>query len=269
MPFSRSHLYFLGVLVIAVVAFLPSYFLQLGSADAAHHFHAATATAWVCMLACQSWTATHGRIALHRAVGKGSYLLAPLFISSGFAIIHVMQIGGGPFRVMFAGGLGFADAIAVIAFGWLYFSALSNRRNVQLHSRYMAATVLLLISPIVARLLSFYVPGFLIATIGDLEKFPLNFHAGNGAALTAALVLIVRDWRSVGIRPPFLVAAIAIALQSIGFELTVNNDGWKAVMSAFADLPLLMVGILGWLAGLFLVIAARNQSGAAPGGQAA
>lgn len=258
MPYPRAYIYFAILLVAAMAAFMPTYFLRLDEAGPAHHFHAATAAAWLLMLISQSWAISHRRFALHRATGRGSYLLAPLFIASGVTIIHAMANGAGPFREMFASGLMLADAIAVAAFAGLYFAAIANRRSVQVHARCMTATVLLLISPVAARLLSFYLPGFMIESVEEFHRFPLNYHLGNGAALVAVLVLMARDRKSYGIRPPYLAVAVVIALQSAGFALAGDAAWWRAAMTALGGLPAALVAGTAFLAGVGLVATATR-----------
>lgn len=265
MPYPRAHLYFSAVLALAFLGFMPSYFLNLGAASPAHHFHATVATAWLLMLIGQSWAISHRKFALHRASGKGSYILAPLFVAAGVGVIHAMHNGAGPFREMFSGGLAFADAVAVVLFAGLYYSAIANRRDVQRHARCMSATVLLLISPIVARVLSFYTPGFTISGVEELQWFPVNFHLGNLAALLPALVLLYRDRGILGLRSPYLIVALAIGLQSLGFELVGDAAWWQALMSAFAAVPAPMVVASGLVAGAVLALAAtRAAVSAAP-----
>lgn len=263
MLYPRAYIYFSVVLVLTVIAFMPGYFLSLGDADPAHHFHAVVAGAWMLMLISQSWAISHRRVSLHRAAGKGSYVLAPLFIASGLAILHAMQNGAGPFREMFAPGLIFVDALAVLTFAWLYYRAIANSRDMQRHARYMTATVLMLLTPVFARLLIFYVPGFAITSPEDIAGFALSFHLGNAITLLVALALLYSDRKTVGITPPYLVAALVIVAQSIGFEWIAPTGWWQATVSAFGALPPLAAGTGGLLAGVVLVLAATTGKGPA------
>lgn len=263
MLYPRSYLYVSALFVAAIVAFMPSYFRVIDSADTAHHFHAAVAAAWLLMLVGQSWAINHGRIAWHRTSGKVSYLLAPLFIASGAGVIHALYNGAGPFRALFAGGLGFSDVIAIILFAGLYCTAIANRRKMQIHARCMMATVLLLVSPILARLLSFYVPGFLITSPEEFNLFPLNFHLGNGFAAVIALALLYRERRTMGLQSPYLYVALAIGLQSLGFELIGETAWWQGAMQTFATVPATAVVATAFLAGIVLVLVATRNGVAA------
>lgn len=263
MLYPRAYLYFSLVFVLAIVAFTPTYFMRPGDAGPAHHFHAAVAAAWMLMLISQSWAISHRRVVLHRAAGKGSYVLAPLFIAASFAIIHAMQNGGGPFREMFGAGLSLADALAVAAFAWFYFQAIANRRNMQLHARYMTATVLMLLNPVLARILSFHVPGFLITSVEEFGKFPLNFHLGNAMALSVTLALLYSDRKSAGVSRPYLVAASVIVLQSISFQWVAPAGWWQSSLATFGAVPVLAASMAGLFIGVALVAAATLGNGRA------
>lgn len=260
MPYPHAYLYFSAVLLLSVLGFMPSYFLNLGAASGTHHFHAVVATAWLLMLIGQSWAIHHRHVALHRIVGRSSYLLAPLFLAAGLGVIHALQNGGGPFRDLFAGGLAFSDTVAVSLFAWLFYSAIANRRNTQRHARFMSATVLLLISPVIARILSFHVPGFTIAGPEEFQWFPLNFHLGNLAALLPALALLYRDRAVLGNSSPYLVVALGIGLQSLGFALVGDSAWWQAGLAAYAAAPAPIVVSVGLFVGAVITLAA-NRAG--------
>lgn len=269
MPYPRAYVYFTLVLGLAGLGFLQTYFTRLSEATPAQHFHAAVAVGWMLMLIAQSWAISHRKVWLHRKVGKGSYLLAPLFIGSGFGIVHAMANAGGPFREAFGTQLALVDGIAVMLFAWLYYSAISNRRNVQLHARYMTATVLLLLTPVISRVLIFYVPGFGVTSPETLDRFILAFHVGNGVALAAALVLLFRGQRSAGVSLPYAVTAMAILLQSMAFELAGGAAWWQASITAYGALPAPAVVLAGFLAGVALVLAATRRSDAVVSARAA
>lgn len=250
MLYPHAWIWFSAVLVFSFIGFAPTYFLELGSASAVRHFHGITALMWVLMLISQSWAISHGKVSLHRTVGKLSYALAPLFIASGFLIIQAMIAGAGRFRDMFGSGVAFADMVAIATFAWLYYSAIRNRRNMQLHARYMTATVLLLLMPVFTRVISFYILP---------DNFPFNFHFSNGMAVTAVLILLFRDRKTVGVTPPFLVTGIAVLVQGAGFELLNTAGWWKAVLTPLSEIPTIIVLAAGLVTGTLVSLAAANQ----------
>ncbi|MFA6230242.1 MAG: hypothetical protein WC617_08705 [Rhodanobacter sp.] len=81
MPLRRAHYFIAAMPLATVVAFFwPGYFSVLRSARAELHFHASTATAWMLLLAIQSWTIHSRRRNAYRIVGMGSLFLFPLFL---------------------------------------------------------------------------------------------------------------------------------------------------------------------------------------------
>ena len=73
--FTRSGPYFAGLLLLAFVAYWPSYFSRVLSADQYTHLHASLAVLWILMLAAQPTLIRMKRLALHRLLGAFSYAL--------------------------------------------------------------------------------------------------------------------------------------------------------------------------------------------------
>jgi hypothetical protein len=109
--------YFAGLLLLAMVTFWPTYVSLSPSANSLYtHFHALVATAWVLLLIAQPMLMRSGRLRAHRALGKVSWVLAPVFVLS-----------------------------------WAL--AMAYRKRMQLHARFMICTGLTLIDPVVVRLM--------------------------------------------------------------------------------------------------------------------
>ena len=251
MPYPHAHWALLALVAALSVAFWPGYFSRLGESPLAHHVHGLTASLWILMLLLQSW-AIHGRrIRLHRAVGRSSLLLFPLFLVGGLMVLHAMATGfaaqADPFMVKFGARLGLLDLIAVAAFAWLYHGALRHRRNVQLHARFMLATPLLLLAPIVSRLLTFHVPYFAIEGLEDFPVFFANLHVSNGVALVTALWLYASAPRHGW---PFLAVAGVAVFQGAAFQWVAATAGWQATFAAFAAVPVAVPGLVGLAAGV-------------------
>ena len=158
MPFRKAWLYVLALLALTFVAFWPGYFSQLPVKKLAHHYHAASAVLWMILAIVQSWTAHHNRLALHRKTGLAIFLLFPFFLVAGMWVIHVeaTTLAGDFTSVegMQIAQFGFFDPLANIAFALLFWAGLKYRYKVQLHARYMLATLLFVIAPVGFRLLA-------------------------------------------------------------------------------------------------------------------
>jgi len=74
--YGKSGPYFAAFLVLALIAFWPSYLAQVGAASFYTHLHAATATVWMMLLIAQPMAIRAKRLPLHRALGKVSYVVA-------------------------------------------------------------------------------------------------------------------------------------------------------------------------------------------------
>lgn len=256
MPYPRAH-WLLLVLIPAIgVAFWPGYFSRLGASPLAHHVHGVTGSLWILLLVLQSWAIHNRRFALHRAAGRSSLLLFPQFMAGGLMALHAMATGfvaqAHPFYTLFGARLGLLDFIAMTAFAWLFYGALRHRGKVQLHARYMLATPLLLLAPIVSRLLTDFVPYFAIKGPEDMGVFFANLHLSNSVAIVAALLLYASSPRH---GRPFLVVAGVALLQGAAFQWLAVTSGWQALFAAYAGVPLLLTAAAGLAAGLALVYA--------------
>ena len=256
MPFRKAWLYVLLLLVLTFVAFWPGYFSRLPAKKMAHHAHAASAVLWMILAIVQSWTAHHDRLALHRKTGLAIFLLFPFFLVAGMWVIHVEAATlAGDFTTVEGKQIaqfGFFDPLANIAFALLFWAGLKYRYKVQLHARYMLATLLFVIAPIGFRLLAMLIP-----FLKREENFSYAMAGGNLIALAVAVYLFRQAPRH---GRPFLIAAGFIVAQGITFETLGRIPAWAPIFASvsYLNLPFLLlltgiasVGIAwhGWVAG--------------------
>ena len=259
MPFRNAWLYVLALLALTFVAFWPSYLSDLPSANWAHHAHAASAVLWTILAIVQSWSIHHERISLHRKVGLAIFLLFPFFLVAGMWVIHVeaatlaRDMQGNLQIAQF----GWFDPLANIGFAMLFWGGLKYRYKVHLHARYMLATLLFVVAPIVWRLLQNSTPFFGSDTPETEWRFSFAMGIGNAVAIAIALYLNARAPKS---GRPFLLAAVIIAAQEISFETLGRLPAWAPIFASVssANLPFLLTltaivsfGIAwhGWIAG--------------------
>lgn len=257
MPYRRAYLYVLALLVLTFAAFWPGYFSKLPVKKLAHHYHAASAVLWMILAIAQSWTIHHDRIALHRKIGLAIFILFPFFMVAGMWVIHVEAATlAGDFNSLEGQQIaqfGWFDPLANIAFAVLFWAGLKYRYKVQLHARYMLATLLFVIAPIGFRLLAILIP-----FMKPDENFSYAMAGGNLIALAVALALY-RQAPKHG--RPFLLAAGFIVAQEVTFETLGRLPAWAPIFARVADanLPFLLTltGIVslgiawhGWVAGV-------------------
>jgi hypothetical protein len=269
MPYPYAHFVLLGLVPLIGLAFWPFYFSQLAENPVSSHVHGVTGMAWFLLLMLQSW-AIHGRrVALHRLAGKSSFVIFTLFLVGGLMALHSMARGVGagenPFVAVHGPGLGIQDLLAMAAFAGLYFGALRSRRTVQLHARYMLATVLLLLAPIFGRLFEAHVPALTITGPETMHLFTYSLHLANAVALAAALALYASAPRHGW---PFLFVAGVVVLQSFGYQWLGASPWWRELYASLGGLPVAFPVLLGIAAGVMIVWlglgGARPKSGRQP-----
>ena len=256
MPYRKAWLWVLVLFALTFVAFWPGYFSKLPDKKVAHHYHAASSILWMILAIAQSWTPQHNQLALHRKLGLSIFVLFPFFMVAGMWVIHVEATTVASDLTSVEGKqlaqFGFFDPLANIAFALLFWEGLKYRYKVQLHARYMLATLLFVISPIAFRLLPMAIP-----FLRPDENFSYAMAGGNLIALAVTLYLYSQAPKH---GRPFMIAAGFIVAQQITFETVGRIPEWGPVFGSVSqwNLPLLLpltgiasVGIAwhGWVAG--------------------
>jgi hypothetical protein len=216
--------WFAGLLVLSFMGFWPSYFSPgASSATFAQHFHAVAMLIWLLMLIAQPWLISSRRRGVHRLIGRVSLLLAPVIVVSALLAVYdnlarlpqpYPSIGLSFFWL----GLGSA-----MYFAMLYSLAILNRRDMQIHARYMVATSLVFIVPGMGRLLT---------RIGQATGMDwLNFQIALWVPVLIGALMIFQDSRKGRIRLPWVLDTVSWTVVVLGFYL-LPRFAW---FSSFAD----------------------------------
>ena len=210
----------LALLPAILIAFWPGYFGNLTHSSFAFHAHGLTATAWVLLVLAQSWTASTRRFAVHRWLARAVLVAVPLFAGGAALAMQSMAVKfvtkSEPFYAAFGARLGMDDVVASVALVWMVRAAIRARRRTGLHAAYMLATVLLVLSPIVARL-------------------PLPHVPHLGEAFTALVALALYATRPRDGWPFLLVIALA-ALRALQFETIAASATWARMFGSLAEM---------------------------------
>ncbi len=241
MPYRHAHWWLLGLFPLIAFAFWPNYLGRLAQAPFSLHAHGLTATAWLLLLAAQSWSIHARRSAWHRAAGLATFVVVPLFAAAGPLALQGMALlwraRADPFHDTYGARLVIVDVIAGPAVVALVAYAFVNRGQAARHAAAMLATGLLVLPPIIGRLLP-ALPGFPRGQWTDLGGFWLGFHLAEGMTLVIALWLASR---SPAARPGFGFAAAATAAEMIGYQTigaTRSWDGWVVVLTEIPPAPM-------------------------------
>ncbi|MDB5708280.1 MAG: hypothetical protein JWL96_350 [Sphingomonas bacterium] len=256
MPYRHAYLWILALVPLIGLAFWPSYLGRLGAVSWVLHAHGITAALWVVLTAVQSWSIERSARPLHRAAGRISLGLFPVFWVSGLLIVQVMAAGfvshDNIFHQTFGARLTPVDIATSVVVLFLYYVAVSRRRVVQVHAAAMLAIPLFLLPPIFVRV--FQIAGPLAIRGPDqFYKFGYGLQLSNLISIALAMTLYLRRRKTAW---PFLVAAGAIAVQSVLFETLGKSGAWEAAMpgvgaittGAIIGFGLAISGVVVWLA---------------------
>ena len=252
MPYRHAHWYLLALFPPLVLAFWPTYFAVFSASSAVLHAHAAAGTAWIGILAVQSWLIHHSWRDIHRQLGIASLAAFPFFMATSMGVIVLMAQDfvsqSSPFGVAYDPRLGLGSIILVTGFAYCYWQGLRWRRKVHPHSRYMLSTVLFLFPPIVVRLFRF-VPFLAISGPQDLGKFALNIQIAN--ALVAAFAFFLA-WRAGKHGRPLLeVGGVSVMVFILVPTLGVTPS-WSHLFGHLASVPLPAAAFAGGVAGMII-----------------
>jgi hypothetical protein len=246
-PFRLAAYFIIAMIGAAIVAFWPAYFSSLMTAPWGFHLHGITSSLWMLLLVFQSWSIHGGQRRLHRIAGIGSLVLFPFFLAGNVAVVLSMAQATptNPFYQVYGARLGIMDATTPIILGWLYYHALSERRNIQVHARFMMATPLLLVMPIVSRLATRFIPALVIGGPDDFHLFAWGLRIANVVSVACAASLYATSPR---FGRPFLVTGIVMLAQAVLFETVASTGAWQSAFAALGRLPMLLMLVLTFLA---------------------
>jgi hypothetical protein len=233
--------YLLVFLALMVWAFWPSYFTRLFEQPSLwFHAHGIVLTLWGVMLVVQAQLIRTGRRALHRWLGRASYVLAPAVVVVSLLFVHYRVAGAlRGARVLPPVALHFLalTLIALVVFAVFYALAIYFRRDAQVHARWMGCTVFALFTPVTDRLIGAHFRA-LIELVPRIDGSPILPAAGFALADLLLLVLAAWDWRAnrrFGVFP----VALGVLLVYHAAALELHRFAfWNAFCVWFLGLPL-------------------------------
>lgn len=231
LSFEKSGFYFIGLFVLVILGFWPSYFSKFfdGTADFNFyfHFHVVIATLWLILLIVQPILIRKKKIRLHRTLGKFSYVLVPLIFISVMLLAH-HRITGNEEDLGLILWIPFKDLLIL---GVAYFIAIRYRKSLQIHARGMIAAGVVLIEPALVR--------FILYTF-----FPESGFAPEGYLATIIIIyllfigLIIAESKQKSGRWVFpLIFGLYIFVHSV-IIFQIQIAPWQSFSRWFASLPL-------------------------------
>jgi hypothetical protein len=218
------------LLGLAGLAFWPAYLSRPAVAvDPYTHAHAIVGATWLGIALTQSFLIGTRRIKAHRALGLLSPLAAAGFVLSAVLLAHYrFSRMEDPTFAREAYTL-YLPLSASILFSLAFWLAFVHRRTVALHSRFMLCTLLLLVDPVLARVLAFY-----LLTLPQFWHYQLLTF---GVEIAAVLALYFSLPQHEHLRAPFRpFAAVYISVLLLWFALP-RTAFWLSFAEWFRRLP--------------------------------
>ena len=176
--------------------------------------------------------------------------MAPLFLA-GLLLVIGIKASMGEWRDFIGAQLLACDLIVIVTYCYLVYGALAHRRNAGLHAGYLLATPFLLTGPIFSRILPQVFPALEPAMGDGPFRMVLSLHIATFAAALVALAIFLRNR---GHGRPFLITAIALAIQPLAYATIGNTAWWADFNSLFGELSMLTLTLIGVLLGAVSVI---------------
>ena len=227
--YSRASLFSFGLLILLICGFYRTYIVFFPSFEGyqfVHHFHGAMMLIWIGCLIVQPLLISNNQHRIHKAIGKMSFILAPILMFSIFLVSKATfhsNLNALP-TVKDAVAIISLSIPAVIIFGIMYGLAVSNKHRTYYHMRYMIGTGLLMIGPGLGRLLivnfQFPPPTGISITLAVNALIAVIFLIGD--------IVHKRDYS------PNLIVAGLLVLQSVIWEMRYSAV-WQGPGSSFAD----------------------------------
>lgn len=229
--FEKSGYYFIGLVVLVVLGFWPTYLSKYFDGTANFnfyfHFHTLMMSLWILALIIQPILIKKKKLSIHRLIGKLSYILMPLLFTSIILLKHY-RIGGHVTEGLGASLWLQSKDLVIIAI--MYCIAIRYRHNIQIHARAMIATGIVFIEPALAR--------FLIGSVFPKEYMLVAFLTTIGLvyALLIALMIIERKQQTGRWIFPLVLILYIIFHNLYFFE--ISTPAWDAFAKWFVELPI-------------------------------
>ena len=219
-----------ALMLLTLIGFYPTYISKFPAFEhvtTVHHFHGAMMMLWFALLVAQPFLISYKQYKIHRALGKVSYVVAPLVMYSIFLASqheYYRDIEELPENKSLAGLS--LDITSLVAFGVCYALAVINRKNTPLHMRYMVGTALIIMGPGIMRIIVIY------QIFGDIS-FPTAVLYTYLISLAIGVGLLVYDVMKTKPYKPYLTAVALMTAIYLTYVYRMS-DWWQTIAGAIA-----------------------------------
>ena len=235
LPVAAGRFFFGMALTCALVAFLgfaPTYWAPLAAGSLAEaqvvNLHAVLFSAWSLFFMIQAGLAESGRIARHRALGLVGISLASMMLLVGLATaIHSAEAHIAAGFGERARGFLIVPVSTILFFAAAVAIAISNRRQPEIHMRWLLVANVAILNAATARIVRFLRFGT------DVPPGPPPIEVSVVSGLTADMLIvaaIIHDWRTRGrVHPAYWIGGGALLAIQLGRIPVSKTPQWQAV----------------------------------------
>ncbi|MEO1576642.1 MAG: hypothetical protein AAFU65_16975 [Pseudomonadota bacterium] len=223
--YNNTHLWLLIPFAVAVLGFIPSYWLRFFEVPWRHHVHGLTATLWFILLITQPYLISRGRRDAHRRFGMLALIVAGAVVASGINLVPYNLVNDRiPEFARF--GLSFVDVVLVPGFALAVIMAVLRSKQTDDHAHWMISTVFWAVSPALFRLL--LGPAFALGAESFDAVVPYVLGSTGVVNIVVLAFLMFRERR---MHPAYVLAALGSIV--LFLPTVVGNMGWwRAIASA-------------------------------------
>lgn len=210
------------LLLLAPLAFWPSYLSKLDAAGSHRHVHAALGTLWLLLLIVQPLLIRSGHRRPHRWLGRVAVALGAAFAASGVVLARRGLVAMSEEQFARDGHLVYLPLAMAAIFGAALALAVRWRASSPVHARFMAATALPLLDPLSARLLYNHAPSLPFDRMYQVPAF---------AVIMLALAGMLRSVPATAPgRGSLRVFAWAVAIALLGYYVVPDTGPWQQLV---------------------------------------
>jgi hypothetical protein len=228
----------LACVATAFLGYIPTYWQPLAAgamkANPIVHIHGALFFTWTLYAAAQTSLVGSRQVALHRSVGLAGISLATALVAVGLlAALNSLKSGIAANQAAGAEAFLIVPLSVITGFAIIFVAAIANIRRPEVHKRLMLlATVSIMNAPVARPLIVYifkYPPSDQLPVSIDLPSFLVSF--------VLLIPAMIYDWRTRGRpHPIYLVGGPALALLSWAVDPISTTAAWHAFAHAYAGL---------------------------------
>ncbi len=223
--FPKAHLWLIIPFLIAVIGFYFSYWSTFKEAHFHQHLHGLTATAWYILIIVQPFLYQKLKMNVHRKLGIIGVFLAGGVVFSAMQIIPnnlTLENVSENLRYSFI----FADFVFVFGFSHAVIMAILHKKEIDLHARYLFATVFWVMLPALSRLI--YFPLLISFGFPAPISFQQCIYLAGGLILLVLCTLMILDYvKEKKFYTPYILVTISTIIVLSAWNYFGYAEWWK------------------------------------------